>query len=261
MKFARQAIDYEVRRQIGLMESGQRVKQQTLNFDPSTGVTSPLREKEDAHDYRYFPEPDLPPIVLSEAYLSKIKNELPQLPAALYENLTTQYQLSDYDASILVEERTTALFYLNLVQHSPNYKAVANLVINRILPWCQEQKTSIAQFPLAGPQLAALIQLIEDGKVSNTAAYQNLFPAMLAKPEQAPLALAESLNLIQTSDGDFLQKIAIEILAQFPDKVKEYQKGKKGLIGFFMGELMKRSKGKADPKVGTGILEALLKNN
>jgi aspartyl-tRNA(Asn)/glutamyl-tRNA(Gln) amidotransferase subunit B len=103
--------------------------------------------------------------------------------------------------------------------------------------------------------------LIEEGKVSNTAAYQNLFPAMLAKPEQAPLALAESLNLIQTSDGDFLQKIAAEILAQFPDKVKEYQKGKKGLIGFFMGELMKRSKGKADPKVATGILEALLKNN
>jgi len=261
MKFARQAIDYEVRRQIGLMESGQKVKQQTLNFDPSTGVTSPLREKEDAHDYRYFPEPDLPPIVLSEAYLSKVKNELPQLPAALYETLTTQYQLSDYDASILVEEKTTALFYFNLVQHSPLYKAAANLVINRILPWCQEQKTSIAQFPIAGPQLAALIQLIEDGKVSNTAAYQNLFPAMIAKPAQAPLALAESLNLIQTSDGDFLQKIAAEILAQFPDKVKEYQKGKKGLIGFFMGELMKRSKGKADPKVGTGILEALLKNN
>lgn len=259
MKFARQAIDYEVKRQIGLVEAGQKVKQQTLNFDPNTGVTSPLREKEDAHDYRYFPEPDLPPVVLSESYLEKIKADLPTLPAALYETLTTQYQLSDYDASILVEEKATALFYLNLVTQSSNYKAAANLVINRLLPWCQEQKVSIAQFPLPVTQLAALIQLIETGKISNTAAYQNLFPAMLANPEQAPLALAESLNLLQNSDDDFLQKIAEEVLAQFPDKVKEYQKGKKGLIALFMGELMKRSKGKADPKAATGILEKLLK--
>lgn len=259
MKFARQAIDYEVKRQIGLVEAGQKVKQQTLNFDPNTGVTSPLREKEDAHDYRYFPEPDLPPVVLSESYLEKIKADLPTLPAALYETLTTQYQLSDYDASILVEEKATALFYLNLVTQSSNYKAAANLVINRLLPWCQEQKISIAQFPLPVTQLAALIQLIETGKISNTAAYQNLFPAMLANPDKAPLALAESLNLLQNSDDDFLQKIAEEVLAQFPDKVKEYQKGKKGLIALFMGELMKRSKGKADPKAATGVLEKLLK--
>lgn len=259
MKFARQAIDYEVKRQIALVEAGGKVKQQTLNFDPNTGVTSPLREKEDAHDYRYFPEPDLPPVVLSDTYLEKIKNELPALPAALYETLSTQYQLSDYDASILVEEKATALFYLDLAAQTPHYKAAANLVINRLLPWCQEQKIPLNQFPLPASQLAALIQMVEDGKVSNTAAYQNLLPAMLSNPEKNPLALAESLNLLQTSDGDFLQKIAAEVLAQFPDKVKEYQKGKKGLIGFFMGELMKRSKGKADPKVATGILEGLLK--
>ncbi|AEE52540.1 Asp-tRNA(Asn)/Glu-tRNA(Gln) amidotransferase subunit GatB [Haliscomenobacter hydrossis] len=258
MKFARQAIDYEVQRQIGLVESGGKIKQQTLNFDPNTGVTSPLREKEDAHDYRYFPEPDLPPIVLSHAYIEAVKNGLPALPQAMYTHLTTEYQLSDYDASILMEEKNTGVFYLSLVQHTKNYKSAANLVINRILPWCQEQRQSLSNFPLDAQQLAALIQLIEEGKISNTAAYQNLFPAMLANPQQAPMALAESLNLLQNSDGDFLQKIAEEILAQFPDKVKEYQKGKKGLIGFFMGELMKRSKGKADPKVATGILEGIL---
>lgn len=259
MKFARQAIDYEVRRQIKVVEAGEKVKQQTLNFDPGTGVTSPLREKEDAHDYRYFPEPDLPPVVLSEALLEQMSTALPLLPAALYQILTETYQLSDYDASILIEERDTAAFYLELVQHSSRYKAAANLLINRILPWCQEQKKSLDQFPIPASQLAALIRLVEEGTVSNTAAYQSLFPAMLSNPQQAPLALAESLNLLQNSDGDFLEKVAAEVLAQFPDKVKEYQKGKKGLIGFFMGELMKRSKGKADPKVATGILEQLLK--
>lgn len=258
MKFARQAIDYEVWRQIGLVEAGGKVKQQTLNFDPNTGVTSPLREKEDAHDYRYFPEPDLPPVVLSSSYIDGVKAQLPILPEAMHRDLMEKYQLSDYDANIISEEKATGLFFLNLVQHTSNFKAAANLVINRILPWCQEVKHSLAQFPLPPQQLAALIQLVETGKLSNTAAYQTLFPAMLANPAQDPLALAEKLNLLQSSDGDFLQKIAEEVLTQFPDKVKEYQKGKKGLIGFFMGELMKRSKGKADPKVATGILETLL---
>jgi aspartyl-tRNA(Asn)/glutamyl-tRNA(Gln) amidotransferase subunit B len=259
MKFARQAIDYEVKRQIKVMESGGKVKQQTLNFDPNTGVTSPLREKEDAHDYRYFPEPDLPPMVLSDAYLEETKQALPQLPKGAYNELTEKYQLSDYDASILVEDRETLLYFQGLIQHTSNYKAAANLVINRLLPWKQENKGNLSAFPVPGTSLAALIALVEEGKVSSTAAYQNLLGALMNKPEQAPWALAQEMNLIQSADSDFLSDLAKEVIAQFPDKVKEYQKGKKGLIGFFMGELMKKSKGKADPKASTEILQQLLK--
>jgi aspartyl-tRNA(Asn)/glutamyl-tRNA(Gln) amidotransferase subunit B len=259
MKFARQAIDYEVKRQIKIMESGGKVKQQTLNFDPNTGVTSPLREKEDAHDYRYFPEPDLPPVVLTDAYLDETNQALPQLPKAAYGELTQKYQLSDYDASILVEDRETLLYFQDLIQHTSNYKAAANLTINRLLPWKQENKSTLNAFPVPGTSLAALIALVEAGKVSSTAAYQNLLGALMTKPDQTPLALAQQMNLIQSADSDFLSDLAKEIIAQFPDKVKEYQKGKKGLIGFFMGELMKKSKGKADPKASTEILQQLLK--
>ncbi len=259
MKFARQAIDYEVKRQIKIMENGGKVKQQTLNFDPNTGVTSPLREKEDAHDYRYFPEPDLPPVVLSDAYLNNTNQALPQLPKAAYNELTQKYQLSDYDASILVEDRETLLYFQGLIQHTSNYKAAANLIINRLLPWKQENKSTLSTFPVPSTSLAALIALVEEGKVNSTAAYQNILNALITKPDQAPLALAQEMNLIQSADSDFLSDLAKEVIAQFPDKVKEYQKGKKGLIGFFMGELMKKSKGKADPKASTEILQQLLK--
>ncbi len=259
MRFARMAIDYEVRRQIDLLESGGRVRQQTLNFDPSTGVTTPLRDKEDAHDYRYFPEPDLPPIVLSAEYLQEIKEQLPPLPRATYEKITTAYQLSDYDAHLLSEELPQATFFLDLCQSTANYKAAANLIINKIIPYCQEQRSEIGDFPLSMASLAELIQLMDEDKISNSVAYQRLFPALLEHPEKTPAEMAQSLNLMQTNDADFLQKVAQEVLAQFPDKVAEYKKGKKGLIGFFMGELMKRSQGKADPKAATAILQEALK--
>lgn len=260
MRFARMAIDYEVRRQIDLLESGGRVRQQTLNFDPVTGITSPLRDKEDAHDYRYFPEPDLPPVVLSSDYLQAIQAQLPLLPQQVYEKLTSpEFQLSDYDATLLTEELSLATFFLDLTQKTANYKAAANLIINKILPYCQEKRSEINDFPVSMQSLAELIQLVEENKISNTAAYQRLFPVLLEQPEKSPAQLAQSLNLLQTNDADFLQKIAQELLAEFPDKVAEYKKGKKGLIGFFMGELMKRSKGKADPKAATTILQEALK--
>ncbi len=254
MRFARRAIEYEVKRQIDIMESGGTVEQQTLNFDPETGITTPLRSKEDAQDYRYFPEPDLPPVIITPTYLENIKSDLAPLPWALHEHLITQFSLPEYDVNLLTEEKATALFFLELAKHDTNYKAISNLIINKILPWCQEQKLEIEQFPVGFKQLATFIQLIEEGKVSNSNAYQRIFPQLTAQPERSALEIAQELNLIQTSDEDFLEKIVDEVLAKNPTKVAEYQKGKKGLLGFFVGEVMRQSKGKAEPKITNALL-------
>ncbi len=258
MRFARRAISYEVKRQIDLIEAGGKVQQQTLNFDPVTGITTPLRDKEDAHDYRYFPEPDLPPVHLSDSFINNLKTQMPPLPQELFKQFTSKFSLSDYDATLLTEEKETALFYLDLVKNTPHHKAAANLLINKIKPYLNEQKSSVATFPLSVKSLADFIQLIEDGKVSNTIAYQRIFPALIETPTQTPLAIAEKLNLIQNADEDFLQQLVQEVIKKYPDKVTTYQKGKKGLIGFFMGEVMRLSKGKADPKATNALLRKVL---
>ena len=148
MRFARQAIQYEQKRQIDLMEKGERVQQNTLNFDPVTGTTSPLREKEDAHDYRYFPEPDLPPVVLDKDYIEKIRTQMPSLPNELFQKFTSEFQLSDYNAGLLTEEKETALYFLKNVENGKFHKAIANLIINKIKPFCNEQKIAISEFPV-----------------------------------------------------------------------------------------------------------------
>jgi len=184
---------------------------------------------------------------------------MPPLPWELKERFISEFKLSEYDAQLLTEEKETAMFFLELTKHAKSPKACANVIINKIKPWAAEQKTSIKAFPIAAPNLAALLQLIEEGKVSNTVAYQKLFPALLKTPDKSPLELAESLNLIQSSDSNFLEQLVEEVIAANPDKVKAYQKGKKGLIGFFMGEVMKKSKGKAEPKATNALLREKLK--
>ena len=258
MRFARQAINYEFKRQVELIESGGKVYQQTLNFDPSTGRTSPLREKEEAHDYRYFPEPDLLPLVLSDGYIDGIRQSMPALPWIIRQDLIENYQLSAYDADIIAEEQSIAVFYQKLANDSGNFKAAANLIVNKIKPFINEKKRLIGEFPVKIQNLSAFIHLIDSGKVSNSIAYQRLFPAMIDQPDQSPESLAEQLNLLQTSDSGFLEKLVNETLEKHPDKVKAYRNGKKGLIGFFMGEVMRQSKGKAEPKSTNSLLKKML---
>ncbi|MEO1625706.1 MAG: Asp-tRNA(Asn)/Glu-tRNA(Gln) amidotransferase subunit GatB [Bacteroidota bacterium] len=254
MRFARRAIEYERKRQIELLESGGTVDQQTLNFDPETGVTSPLRSKEDAHDYRYFPEPDLPPIHLQEEWIQRWTNEQPALPWELFRRFQTDFGLSAYDSRILSAERDTAEYFLELAKLSEDYKALANLCINKILPHLHETNQGIANFAVPHAGIINFVQLIRSNKVSSAKAYQHIFPELVQQPEQTPLAIAQRLNLLQTDDSDLINQLVDDVLTQYPDKVQAYQKGKKGLIGFFMGEVMKRSKGKANPKMTQKIL-------
>jgi aspartyl-tRNA(Asn)/glutamyl-tRNA(Gln) amidotransferase subunit B len=258
MRYARRAIGYESERQMNLIEAGGTVEQQTLNFDPATGMTAPLRDKEEAHDYRYFPEPDLPPVVLSKAYVEKVRRDLPALPWEQYEALQQDHGLPAYDAELLTVEKETALFFQKLAGRAKDAKAAANLIINKIVPHCNTAGIEIDDFPVSMETLAAFIQLIEEGKVSNTAAYQQIFPQLVEQPDRRPLDLAREMNLLQTSDENFLEELADQVLSAHPDKVKTYRSGKKGLLGFFMGEMMKKSKGKADPKVANKLLREKL---
>jgi aspartyl-tRNA(Asn)/glutamyl-tRNA(Gln) amidotransferase subunit B len=254
MRFARRAIQYEVKRQIDLLEAGEEIQQNTLHFDPDTGVTAPLRSKEDAHDYRYFPEPDLPPVLLSDTWLAALKAEMPRLPEQIIVQLRDEYGLSDYDAGLLAEEKAVADYFFDFCRHTPHHKAAANLLINKLLPWSNEAKQALLDFPVTMGQLAGMLELIALGQVSHTIAYQRLLPAMMEQPKETAAALAGILNLIQSDDSDFLSGLIDEVLAAYPDKVNDYRKGKKGLQGFFMGEVMKRSQGKADPKASSALL-------
>ena len=259
MRFARKAIEYEVRRQIALLEKGGRVGQTTLHFDPRTGRTSPLRDKEDAHDYRYFPDPDLPPVVLELAYVEGLRAALPPLPWELFRRMVEDFSLKTGEAEILTAERPAAELFFQLAAQTPDARAAAGLLVNKVLPWAQEHDCPLDSFPLPVQRLASFLELVHQGKVSTSIAYQRLFPACLQHPDQDPETLAQTLNLLQSKDADFLQTLVGQVLERHPDKVLAYRrKGKKGLLGFFMGELMRASKGKADPQAANALLRRAL---
>ena len=263
MRFAKRAIEYESARQIALLEAGEIVEQQTRGFDPVSGVTYPQRDKENAHDYRYFPEPDLPPVLISDQQMEDIRAGMPPLPKALFERLTQTCQLPAYDAQLLTQERVAAEWFCALTEGaSPAAaKTLANLVINKLMPWWNEQNISPDRQPVSDDTWKAFAALLDSRKVSASAAYQQLFPAVLAQPDRDPQLLAEQMGLLQSDDSDFLNEIIETVLQRFPDKVAEYKKGKKGLIGMFMGEIMRAAKGKADPKTTQQLLEEKLKQD
>lgn len=260
MRFARKAVEYEAQRQIALLESGQSVDQETRGFDANVGKTYGLREKEAAHDYRYFPEPDLPPVVLTEAYISSVKGQMPVLPQALEIQFQEVFGLSAQDAALLTQERETTEYFLATCEQvpAPPYRAIANLLIHKLLPWTKENGKALSACPVPVSAWPVYVQLIESGQISASIANQRLFPALIAEPNANPAELATSLNLLQSNDQDFLATLVDQVLAKYPEKVQEYKKGKKGLIGFFMGEVMKAAGGRAEPQATTKLLQEKL---
>ena len=227
-------------------------------FDAAKGATILMRTKEDAHDYRYFIEPDLPPVVVTQAAVARIQADLPELPQARWERYQKELQLSDYDASLLTENRATADFYESLVGSGCTPKSAANWVMGPVRSWLNERALRVEDFPLTVTALAALISLVEAETVSYSAAQQRLFPALMEQPHAAPADLAQALGIVQQKDAGALEVHVDAVLADWPDKVAEYRTGKKGLIGLFMGEVMKRSGGSADPKTTTALLRSKL---
>jgi len=253
----KKAIDYEIKRQINLLESGDSVVHETRNYNALKNITLSLRHKEKANDYRYFPEPDLPPINISEEYIYKIQNCLPPLPDFLYKKFTEKYKLSRYDADILIEDKNIALYFDKICDHTNNYKICANLIIGSIKSYLNEHAISILDIKTKAEDIAELIDLIESNKISNTAATNTILPQMLSNNLSANY-IANKHNLIQECNEDIIHKYIIQAIEKYPDKVQEYKNGKKGLIGLFMGEVMKLSKGKADPKLANTLLKNIL---
>jgi len=252
------AIDVEIDRQIKVIDEGGVIFSETRTFDAASGKTSGMRAKEELNDYRYFPDPDLSPIVVSDEWLASIGKSMPALPRELSEKFVRQYNLPAYDATVITESKDVARYFEDVCQYSGNYKAVSNWIMGPVKSYLNDANKPAELFPVAPRALAALIELVDQGKVSYTMAAQRVFPELLKDPERSPVEVAQELNLIQNSDRDSILPIIEEILKEFPLKVEEYKNGKKGIVSMFMGEVMKRSKGKADPKIASELLNKKL---
>ncbi len=248
------AIEHEFARQINVIENGGRIDQNTLNFNADTGETSVLRSKEMANDYRYFPEPDLAPLFLDKSYIDKIKQAMPTLPNQLYKKYITELGLSDYDAGVITADKELALFFEELIKHTNNYKSAVHLLMGPVKSHLNESGLHIGNIGVKPSNLAGLIKLVDSGQINNTVASHKLFPALLKSPDKTAETLAAELNLLISTDNDDVSQFIQAAIAKFPDKVKEYQKGKKGVLGLFMGEIMKSSKGKIDPQKTNQLL-------
>lgn len=252
------AIEHEHNRIIELLEAGKEVISETRTFDAATGTTASMRTKEDLNDYRYFPEPDLSPVVISEEWLHSIRETMPVLPRDLQKKFVEEFGLPEYDASFLTESKEMALWFNELCTKTGNYKAASNWMMGPVKSTLNESGVTISDFPVTTDSLSDLIALVDEGKVSFSIASQKIYPEMVQGSKDSPLDIAHQFNLIQESDEYSLKPIIESVLEENKTKVAEYKSGKKGLIGMFMGQVMKKSQGKADPKVATKLLTELL---
>jgi aspartyl-tRNA(Asn)/glutamyl-tRNA(Gln) amidotransferase subunit B len=251
----KRAIEFEAKRLVDLIESGEKVIQQTRSFDPAQGgSTFALRTKEDANDYRYFADPDLTPFIVTDDLLQEVRASIPALPEERVARYTQQLQLPEYDARVITDEKELAEYFEQIVEHSTNYKAAANWMLGPIKSWLNETGEPITALPVQPATIASLIALIDSNQVNFSVASTKIFAALLKEPGKQPLQIAGELNLLQDSDEGNVAAWIEEVLNKMPDKVAEYKKGKKGLIGLFVGEVKKVSKGKADPKLTNDIL-------
>jgi aspartyl-tRNA(Asn)/glutamyl-tRNA(Gln) amidotransferase subunit B len=248
------AIDHEIERQISVLEKGEEVISETRTFEASSGKTFSMRTKEELNDYRYFPDPDLSPVVVSDEWLSSIQASMPALPNALRDKFVSQYGLSLYDAMVLTDSKDFALYFEEVCKRNTNYKAVANWIMGPVKSYLNEFTLTVSDLPFKIETLAELIQLVEGNVVSFMVASQRIFPELLKSPGKSARQVAEELNLLQNSDIASILPIVEQVIIDYPAKVLEYRKGKNGILGMFMGEVMKRSKGKADPKVANDLL-------
>jgi aspartyl-tRNA(Asn)/glutamyl-tRNA(Gln) amidotransferase subunit B len=272
IRHVRRAIEFEGERLIGMLRKGEVVQQQTRSYDAATGTTFALRTKEEANDYRYFTDPDLPPFIVTDAFREEVRASLPELPEQLIERFQRELLLPEYDARVICEDKDAATWFQALVGHiagsghpagsghTPNYKAAANWMLGPVKSSLNEKGMTWRDFPVSPAALARLIAGVDGGKLSFSIAAERIFPLLLEQPDRDPLEIAAALNLIQTSDTAEIQAWIDQALAGMPDKVSEYKKGKKGLIGLFVGEVKKISKGKADPRLTNLLLMEKLEN-
>ncbi len=257
-RYARKAIDFEIDRQSKIMLSGGEVKQETREFIPDQGITKLLRGKEDAHDYRYFPEPDLPPILMSSRLINDIKASIPMLPGAYFALLYDKYHLDISDVDLIIEDRARAEYFTSLLEQSEaEPKVLAKLFVNKIVPYLEQMKIAPTTFPIAVKYIDQYLRFIAERRISASVANQKLWPALLDHPQNVEKLVAD-MNLGQTNDSTLIIDLVKEVIDENPEQVAKYMKGKKGVVKYFMGQLMRKSKGKANPGMASQTIEQIL---
>ena len=254
----KKAIEFEIDRLIKITEAGGTILQQTRSFDANNDTTFSIRDKEDANDYRYFPDPDLAPFQLTQQYIKDIEAALPVLPAVLKNTWKSNYALSEYDVEQLCENKEEADFYAAWTKQTSHYKSAANWILGPIREYLNENNTSYNTLLPYIPYLVELLDLVASNQLNFSVASGKVFKAIMQQM-QSPTEYAKSNNLLQSNSSDEIEVWVDQVLLMHPEKIIEYKKGKKGLIGLFTGEVKKLSQGKADPKVTMQLLEQKLK--
>jgi aspartyl-tRNA(Asn)/glutamyl-tRNA(Gln) amidotransferase subunit B len=257
IRFIREAIAYEAERQIEILDYGGEIAQETRLFDSQRGETRSMRSKEESHDYRYFPDPDLPPLVLDAADVARIRAEMPELPDAKRARFVESMGLTAYDADVLAADRQNAA-YFETAAEGRDAKIVSNWVTGEVFARLNKEGLDIASAPVPPMELGSLVQMIGDGKISGRQA-KEAFEAMWSEGKSAEAVVAEK-GLAQISDNDAIQAIVDDIVAANVDKVADYRSGKTKLMGFFVGQVMKASQGKANPQAVNALLKATLES-
>jgi aspartyl-tRNA(Asn)/glutamyl-tRNA(Gln) amidotransferase subunit B len=250
------AIEYEIKRQAYVLDAGDAVVQETRLWDDTAGVTHSMRSKEEAHDYRYFPDPDLVPVVIDDAWIEAIRNTLPELPLEKRERFVREYQIPAYDAGVLTASRALADYYEEVVHLSGQPKIASNWVMGDVLRFLNEDKKEIRECPIAPAALAEMIRLIQDGTISGKMAKEVI--EEMYRTGKAPGAIIEEKGLVQITDEGALAGTIAEIIGKNPDQLAQYRAGKEKVFGFFVGQVMKATQGKANPKLINVLLKKML---
>lgn len=250
------AMDYEQKRQIEIVEDGGEIEQETRRWDDVKGISVVMRSKEDAHDYRYFPEPDLLPIVISDEWIDEVRSRIPELPAQRKARYINEYNLPEYDAFVITSSKKMADFFDACVKAGSDPKTASNWLMGDISRYLNEKELEAGDIPFTALQLASLISLIDKGTISNSAA-KKVLAKMFEEPED-PEKLVEKLGLVQVSDEGALKAMVDEVLANNPQSVADYKAGKDKAIGFLVGQIMKASRGKANPQIINKLLKEAL---
>ncbi|HOO91001.1 MAG TPA: Asp-tRNA(Asn)/Glu-tRNA(Gln) amidotransferase subunit GatB [Syntrophales bacterium] len=250
------ALEYEIRRQSAVLDRGGKVVQETRLWDASQGVTHSMRGKEEAHDYRYFPEPDLVPIVISDAWKEEITSTIPELPMEKRERFVSEYGIPPYDAGVLTASQATANYYEEVARICGKPKIASNWVMGDLLAYLKETKRDVGESPVSPDALAELIDIIEDGTISGKIA-KEVFEGMWNSGKR-PMDIVQEKGLVQISDTGELERTVEEVLLMHPKQLEQYRSGKEQLFGFFVGQTMKATGGKANPKIVNELLKKKL---
>jgi aspartyl-tRNA(Asn)/glutamyl-tRNA(Gln) amidotransferase subunit B len=255
IKFMQMAINYEANRQVDLIEEGKSIAQETRLFDTKKNETRSMRSKEDAHDYRYFPDPDLLPLEVTDDFVEKIKSEIPELPDEKKKRFIEKFKLSPYEATILVSDIETSKYFEEVIENS-DVKLATNWITGELFAVLNNKNLEISESPISSKNLSKLINLIKDGTISGKIA-KTIFELMMDS-DKDPQKIVEEKGLKQESDPKALETLIDKVIVDNPDKVKEYKSGKEKLFGFFVGQVMKDSNGKANPQLVNDILKKKL---